>query len=392
MKWLWQNTTQVGFGENAVQEHLDKFVANRSRVLCTFGGGSIDKNGARDDVTKALSKLECEVRWEGGLTANPEYKRCMEVVKSVREFQPDIVIAVGGGSVIDGTKFICCAAKIGENEDAWDTIMIHKNMPSNPYKFGTVLTIPATGSEWNNGFVISRNDIKWKIAAFAAYPYFSLLDPRYTLTLPVRQLRNGVFDAFTHCIDQFLMPPEVPMFDHFWMSILKELVDIGTAVIQPNASIELHERLIMACSFALNQIFTLPKPTYWEIHFIGHILTARYDIDHAATLSMVMVPFLESQLESRKEIYAHTAEFVFGVTTGSTEDKARSLITHIKQFINDLGMPTKVSQWEGVTIHPGDVDSVTDDLMQQATGGKPFGYQNCCTRELNHSILAQIIQ
>ena len=158
MKWIWQNTTQVGFGVNAVKDHLNKFVEPNSKVLCTFGGGSIDKNGCRADVNEALKALNCEVRWEGGIPPNPEYKRLMEIVQVVREFQPSIILAVGGGSIIDGTKFISCAAKLEPNQDAWETILIKHQAPEHPYRFGVILTIPATGSEWNSGFVISRRE------------------------------------------------------------------------------------------------------------------------------------------------------------------------------------------------------------------------------------------
>lgn len=393
MKWIWQNTTQVGFGVNAVKDHLNKFIKPKSKVLCTFGGGSIDKNGCRSDVNEALRALGCEVKWEGGIPANPEYERLMEIVQIVREFQPNILLAVGGGSVIDGTKFICCAATLSSTEDAWDYIMYKHQEPEQTYKFGTVLTIPATGSEWNNGFVISRRETGWKIeSAFpSTYPVFSLIDPRYTMTLPVRQLRNGVFDGFTHVIDQLLYPTKNPMCDDFFFSILKELVEIGPDVIKENSSLELHERLIVACSFALNYIFSFGKEAYWEIHIIGHQLTAKYGIDHGATLAMVMPTFLESQIEERKEIYAKTAESVFGEKEGTIEQKAVALINHIRKFIRKLGLPETVSAWDGSKIENGDVDLVTENIFTQSTDGKPFGYKDCCTKELVHKVLEKVI-
>lgn len=395
MKWLWQNTTQIGFGVNAVKDHLNKFVKPKSKVLCTFGGGSIDRNGVRSDVNSALQSLDCEVKWEGGIPPNPEYKRLMEISAVIREFQPDLLLAVGGGSIIDGTKFLSAASKLPSDQDAWETIMVKHEEPKESYKLGVILTIPATGSEWNNGFVISRREkgLKMGCSLNSAYPYFSLIDPQYTMTLPIRQLRNGVFDAFTHCVDQFCYPPLCPMFDNFWMAIMKELVEIGPQVIKENSSLELHERLCVACSFALNNIFILEKQPQWEIHQIGHQLTAYYEIDHGSSLAMIMPHFLESQIDVRKEIFAKCAEFVFGVNNGTLEEKAHAFIRNIRQFIHQLGMAETVSKWEGAKIMPGDVEKVTREVFIQTTGkeDKSFGLNGCVTPKLVHDIIEKVI-
>jgi alcohol dehydrogenase YqhD (iron-dependent ADH family) len=233
MKWLWVNQTQVGFGVGAVKEHLAKFVKPGLKVICTFGGGSIDQNGARADTQAALDALGCTVAWEGGILANPEYERLKEIVAVVKAAKPDLLLAVGGGSVLDGTKFISSAAKLDDGVDAWDAIMIKHDFPATKVDVGSVLTLPATGSEWNSGFVISRRAIKMKLGSGCnlSFPVFSLLDPNYTLTLPARQLRNGVYDAITHCIDQYLTGQEVPIMDGYWITTFKELVDIGPEVI-----------------------------------------------------------------------------------------------------------------------------------------------------------------
>ena len=392
MKWFWSNTTQVGFGAEAVKEHIPKFVQPGWKVLCTFGGGSIEKNGARADVQAALDQLKCEVRWEGGIPPNPEYDRLMEIAAVAREWKPDLLLAVGGGSILDGTKFISVAACLEEGEDAWDVVMLKKSFTGTPLKFGSVMTLPATGSEWNNGFVVSRRSIKAKLpSAFPkTYPLFSLLDPRYTMTLPVRQLRNGVYDAMTHCIDLFLTSQRVPMMDHFWMAVMKELVDIGPDVVKEGSSYELHERLVVAASFALNQIFTLGKESCAGIHMIGHQLTAKYGIDHGATLAIVTGPFLDTQFEARKPLLAECAEYVFGVREGTEDQKARAFIDRMNQFIDTIGQPRKVSEWEGVVIGPNDVEEVTKMVME-SVGGKPYGHNGCGTEEITRIVLKQVI-
>ena len=393
MKFFWNNTTKIAFGENAVKEHLPNFIKPKSKVLCTFGGGSIDKNGARKDVEEVLKSLNCEVRWEGGIPPNPEYDRLVEIVAVVREFNPDLVLAVGGGSVLDGTKFICLAAKQDQGVDLWETIMINHTNKNEAYPLASVMTLPATGSEWNCGFVVSRRSKGMKLGGGAdvLYPQFSLLDPKYTMTLPVRQLRNGVFDAFTHVVDLFLTPVETPMFDNFWMSILKELYDIGVPLVQPNSSIELHGRLIVAASFALNGLFMFGQIPCVAIHGIGHMLTAKYEIDHGTTLAMVMPAFLESQFEKRKVKYAKVAEFVFGIHNGTVDEKARAFIAALRKWIHDLGIPETVSKWEGAKIAPGDVDELTKMAIQQSGRGKAFGYDGCATEQVVHDVFQKIV-
>ena len=392
MKWLWTNTTQVGFGENVVKEHLKKFIKPHSKVLCTFGGGSIDQNGARSDVTTTLETLECEVKWEGGILANPEFERLMEIVKVVKEFKPDILLSVGGGSCLDGTKFIALASKQEESKDSWG-ILSYGDYPKEAYPIGSIMTLPATGSEWNSNFVISRRLTKEKLAGSCqlTFPIFSLLDPKYTMTLPLRQLRNGLYDAMCHCIDQFLTSEVVPMMDNFWMSIMKELVDISEELLKPNSSLEIHGRLIVACSFALNLIFTLGKSGCWGIHMIGHQLTAQYDIDHAATLAMVTPYFLEELFNERKYLMAKCGEFIFNIKEDNEEEKAKLFIKELRNWIIKIGQPTKVSDWENIQIKENDVENVTQ-MVLNTVGGFSFGFKDQVTPEIVKNILLKVIQ
>jgi alcohol dehydrogenase YqhD (iron-dependent ADH family) len=395
MKWLWLNRTQVAFGVGAVKEHLSRFVKANSRIICTFGGGSIDQNGCRADVQAALDALHCEVTWAGGIQANPDFDQLMKIVALVREKKPDLLLAVGGGSVIDGTKFIVGAAKLPPSEDCW-RILSDGLKPEETYPFGSVLTLPATGSEWNSNFVISWRAKCLKLAGGwpQTFPQFSLVDPVYTMSLPVRQVRNGVYDAITHCIDQFLTGQENPMMDDFWIAVIRELVVIGPEVIKPNSSLELHERLIQAASFALNFIFTLGKEDCWAIHQIGHALTAKYDIDHGATLSIVGPTFLETFVEQRKALLAKCAEGVFGVQTGTQEEKARAFIARLREFIVLIGEPSKVTDWkEGPTpvkIGPNDIDELTKMIME-ANKGQAFGWRGCATEQVVRDVLRKVV-
>jgi alcohol dehydrogenase YqhD (iron-dependent ADH family) len=227
-----------------------------------------------------------------------------------RAFQPDLLLAVGGGSVLDGTQFIALAAGL----DPWD-IAARQEFSGTP--------LPVA---WNCASVISRRSVGQKCGQHfpdCAFPKFSLIDPPCTLTLPVRQLRNGVDDAITHCLDNSLTPVSVPLLEQCCMPVVKELVPIDPNVVKEGSLLELHKWLIMAASFALNGLFQLGKPGYAGIHKLGHQLTAKYGIDHGSTLAICTKGCLESQFEARKAWFAAFAEFVFRVHDGTVEQRAR---------------------------------------------------------------------
>ena len=386
--WIWNNTTQVAFGENSVKEHLKNYLQPKWRVMCLFGGSSIEKNGSKKDVQDVLDELQCEVKWEGGIPANPEYQRLCEILKVAREFKPNFLIAIGGGSIIDGTKFVHAALGIPEDVEPWNVITDSSLHPKDVCGYGVVLTLPASGSEWNNGFVISRHATQEKKSGHFTYPTISIIDPRYTMTLPVRQLRNGIFDSMCHCIDLCLTEKYVPMMNNIMFSIMREIYDISLDLLKPNSSLELHGRLCQAATFCLNSIPVLGLELDVGIHNIGHALTAEYGIDHASTLSMVAPYFLEMFAIQRKATYARAAERIFDICEGTDEEKALAFAHRITQWINDIGQLTKVSQWPGAVIKDGDVDKVTKMVM---AGRTTFGYHGSIKEENVRAILEKVI-
>jgi alcohol dehydrogenase YqhD (iron-dependent ADH family) len=255
-----------------------------------------------------------------------------------------------------------------------------------------VITLPATGSEWNAGFVISRRSISQKRGCSTplAYPQFSLIDPVYTLTLPARQLRNGVYDALTHCLDLSFAPVSLPLLENCYNGLIRERVAIGRDLVKEGSSLELRERLIMAASFAVNGMLTLGKPGCFGIHRIGHQRTVKYGIDHGATLAICTRACLLSQFEARKAWYATAAEIVFGIWSGTVEEKARAFIDELQKFIVDLGLPVKVSDWPGAVVQPGDVEEIVRWVLE--TEGKPaVGDGGSFTEEIVRGILTQVV-
>lgn len=216
-----------------------------------------------------------------------------------------------------------------------------------------------------------------------------MLDPTYQIGLPPRQLRNGVYDAFTHSVDQFLTSAPIALNDDFFLSVVKELVTIGPDVVKPNPPYELVSRLAIACSFACNQVLALGKTQCWGIHGIGHMLTAEYGIDHGSTLSIVSIPFFQAFFEQRKFLLAKSGAFVFDLQ-GTEEEKAKGFIDELRKFIVAIGQPLKVSDVEGVTVKAGDVEKITQMVMK-SRGGKPFGIDGCVTEDIVRSILTQVV-
>jgi len=391
MKFLWANTTQVVFGEGAVKEHISTFIKPGSRILCTYGGGSIEKNGAKSDVDESLSKLECEVRWEGGIPANPEYDRLVEIVAVVKEYKPDLILAVGGGSVLDGTKFIAIASHLQNGEDPWEMITKGR-FPNTFVPFGSVMTIPATGSEWNQGFVISRRSLNAKVSGSRCqitYPTFSLLDPRYTLTLPVRQLKNGLFDSFCHMMEQYCTSEENMLFDNFWLSAIKEVFDIAPLVLSHPPKLETNERLMMCALFGLNKLFGLGKRQCWGIHIMGHQLTGQYNIDHAVTLALIMPKLYRKLFNKRKRLLAKLAEFVFDKRNGSEEEKAVFAIEKIEEFIHTLEMPQCLNNI--VKISEKDLQELMEHL-ESVTGGFGFGFEGQISSQIAREIYEELLK
>ena len=390
MKFFWANTTQVAFGENVVKEYLPKYIKPKSRILITFGGGSIEKNGAKTDVQSVLEKLECIVQWEGGIPANPEFDRLVEIVSVVKHFKPDLILAVGGGSVLDGTKFIALASHLSDDINPWE-MMTKAKFPSTFVPFGSIMTIPATGSEWNQGFVISRRSMNAKVSGSRcqiSYPVFSLLDPKYTLTLPLRQLKNGLFDSFCHMMEQYLTSEEIPLFDNFWISSIKEVFEITPLILSNNINIQNNERLMMCALFGLNKLFGLGKRQCWAIHIIGHQLTGKYNLDHAITLALVMPRVYKKIINLRTPLLANLSEKIFNVQNNNLLEKAEIAIKKIEEFIELLEMPKYLK--DCVNCNKNDIDELMNLLIMNV-GNNSFGFDGQITLKIAKEIFEDLL-
>ena len=338
------NPTHIAFGEGKIAD-LNTLVPEKARVLMLYGGGSIHKNGVYDEVKHALgSRLIAEF---SGIEPNPTYETLMKAVADVKTHQIDFLLAVGGGSVIDGTKFVAAAA-VFEGEDPWEILEKRGNNVSSALPFGSVLTLPATGSEMNSGAVITRTSIHAKLAFGSrhCFPQFSVLDPVKTYTLPVRQVGNGVVDAFVHVMEQYLTyPVNSPVQDRFAEGLLLTLIEEGPKALETPENYEVRANLMWAATMALNGVISTGVPQDWATHMIGHELTALHGLDHAQTLAIVLPAMLRVRKDAKREKLLQFAARVWQIQEGDEDARIEAAISRMQAFFEQMGVKTRLQDY-----------------------------------------------
>jgi len=337
------NPTNLVFGKGQI-EKLGSLVPKNAKILLAYGGGSIFKNGVYDQVKSALSGFE--IVEFGGIEPNPHFETLMKAIEVVKEKNIDFILAVGGGSVIDGVKFISGATYYDGDpmEILKKRILIKEGSKVIP--FGTVLTLPATGSEMNSGSVVTINATQEKLAfgGSALFPKFSICDPTVITSLPERQIQNGIIDAFTHVMEQYLTyPHEGYLQDRIAEGILQTLIEIGPKVVQNPSDYALASNYMWCCTMALNGLIQKGVPSDWATHMIGHELTALYQIDHARTLAIIAPNLYKVMFETKKQKLAQYGKRIFGLT-GSDDEIAAKAIDKTTDFFHTMGMKTKLSE------------------------------------------------
>jgi len=336
----YHNPVNIVFGKDTIAK-LARLVPEQARVLLTIGGGSVRKNGVLDQVRQALGDRTV-IEFEG-IEPNPLFETLMKAVEIGRSEKVDFLLAVGGGSVLDGTKFI--AAAIPFEGDCWDAV---KGAPiSRALPVGSVLTLPATGSEMNCYAVISRksNQEKHGMGSPLLYPVFSILDPQATFTLPPRQTANGVVDAFVHVCEQYMTyPVNSPLQDRQAEAILETLVEEGPRALANPTDYASRANVMWCATQALNGLLGSGVPGDWSTHTIGHELTAFYGMDHAQTLAVVMPGVWRHRFEAKKEKLAQFGRRVWGLS-GDTETVAFDAILRTEAFFESLGVSTRLAPY-----------------------------------------------
>lgn len=341
--FIFQNPTKIVFGKDQIAK-LSTEVPKNAKILMLYGGGSIMKNGIYDQVKNALSAFD--VLEFGGIPANPEYAVLMDALAVIKKEKITFLLAVGGGSVIDGTKFLSAAACY-TGELPWNILSEGKPVLEG-LPFGTVLTLPATGSEMNSGAVITRKETKEKrvMGGPGLFPLFSILDPQVIKSIPQNQLANGIVDAFTHVMEQYMTYPAGGLLqDRMAESILQTLVEIAPVIMKDPTDYQAASNFMWSCTMALNGLIAEGVPTDWAVHMMGHELTALFGIDHARTLAIIAPNHYRYNFESKKEKLAQYATRVWNVTEGTVDDKANVAIERTEEFFHSLGIATKLSEY-----------------------------------------------
>ncbi len=375
----YQNPTNIVFGEGQISA-LAKLVPANAKVLLTYGGGSIKHNGVYEQVMKALDGFE--VIEFSGIEPNPSFETLLKAIDLVKSEGITYLLPVGGGSVIDGTKFI--AAAVCYEGDPWD-ILSRRAKLTDAMPLGCVLTLPATGTESNGNSVVTRYSTQEKLSFSSplVYPQFAVLDPTVTFSLPPKQVANGVVDAFVHVMEQYMTyPVNAPVQDRFAEGLLLTLIEQGPLALSDPQNYDVRANVMWAATMALNGLIGQGVPQDWATHMIGHEITAVYGLDHAQTLAVVLPALLAEQRAQKREKLLQFGRRVWNLQHADEERLIDEAISHTRAFFEQMGVPTRLADYG---IKADAVDVLVEKLQQHQM--LKLGEHGDITLEVSRKIL-----
>lgn len=356
LNFNFKNQTEILFGKGQIKEAKSRLPKD-AKVLLLYGGGSIKRNGVYDDVVKLLDGVSFEEF--AGVEPNPTLQTLMQAVELVRAKQLNFILAVGGGSVIDGAKFVAAAAHF--DGEPWD-ILAKGAAFSAALPIGAVLTLPATGSESNGNSVVTNKATSQKRAfgSDMVQPVFAVLDPVYTFSLPIKQVGNGVVDAFVHVIEQYLTyPVNAPLQDRFAEGILQTLISEGPKALATPQDYDVRANVMWSATMALNGLIGKGVPQDWATHMIGHELTALFGLDHAQTLAIVLPTLMYVQREQKRQKLLQFGQRVFNISSGTEDEVIDKTIKATQDFFEHMGVKTRLSDYN---LAAADIDKLVANL------------------------------
>ncbi len=384
LNFSFHNPTKIYFGEAQIQAIAEEIPIS-AKVLIAYGGGSIKKNGVYQQVVDALTDHTC---FEfSGIEPNPSYDTLMKAQAVIKEHNIDYLLAVGGGSVVDGAKFIAAAA-LFEGDEPWD-ILAKQSPVKSALPLGTVLTLPATGSESNGNSVVTRDGTKLPFSSPLVKPLFAVLDPQVTLSLSDRQISNGVVDAFVHIIEQYLTyPVNGKVQDRFAEGLLLTLIEEGPKALQAEhkEDLEIRANIMWSATMALNGLIGAGVPQDWSTHMIGHELTGGFGIDHARTLSIILPAVMKVKRQEKREKLLQFSERVWHINDTDEENKIDKAIALTEAFFQQMQVPTRLAE---VNITASDIDGLVEKLASH--GMTALGEHSDITIDVSRQILTEAL-
>jgi NADP-dependent alcohol dehydrogenase len=378
LNFTFHNPTQIFFGEDQIAA-IAKEIPADAKILVTYGGGSIKSNGVYEQVSTALK----DHNWIefSGIEPNPQFDTLMKAVNVVKAEGITYLLAVGGGSVVDGTKFIAAAARF-EGDEPWD-ILAKQAQVKDAVPLSCVLTLPATGSESNIGAVVTRDTTKLAFMSPFVRPVFAVLDPKVTLSLSERQVANGVVDAFVHTMEQYLtFPVNAKVQDRFSEGLLMNLIEEGPKVLANPDDLEVRSNIMWSATMALNGLIGSGVPQDWSTHMIGHELTGQYGIDHARTLAIILPAVMKVQREQKRGKLVQYAQRVWNIVDGTEDEVIDQAIEKTEAFFKAMGMPVRLTDADL------DAESIENVLAQlELHGMTSLGEHGDMTPEVNRKVL-----
>ena len=372
--FVFQNTTKLVFGRGQIAQ-LQTLIEKDKKVLITFGGGSVKRNGVYEQVREALKDHNTVEFW--GIEPNPAVETLRKAIKLGLDEKVDMVLAVGGGSVLDGTKLIAAGIACPDT-DAW--AIVKTGTATKQIPFASVMTLPATGSEMNNGAVISCHETKEKFVFRGDYPVFSILDPETTYSLPKHQIACSLADIVVHCFEQYMTTPgQSRVLDRWAEGVIATAMEVAPLVQADQHNYDVMADYMYSATMALNNFIRMGVTQDWSTHQIGHELTALCGVTHGESLAIVYPGTAEVLREQKKAKLLQFGERVLGICEGSEDERVDQVIARIEAFFKSLGLATRLSE-KGIGVdvveeiarrfnergvHFGEAKNVTGDVARE---------------------------
>lgn len=376
-KFVYEYATKVYFGEGAAKEHLEAAVSGYGEnVMLAYGGGSVKKNGIYDEVKRILEKAGKKVTDFSGIMSNPTYAKVQEGAKLAKENQIDFILAVGGGSVSDCCKIVAAQAKT--EKDLWEMEMTEHQFPTEVIPMGVIVTASGTGSEMNNGAVITNEEKRIKGGMAAAAPRFAILDPAYTATVPRMQVISGAFDTLSHAMETYFGNSDQDnVSDDVALSIMRNTVANMKRLMENIDDMQARSNLMWDSAMAENGILKVGRVTDFQAHQMEHQLGAYTDCNHGQGLAVIHPAYYRHIVKNAEAKFARFGKEVFGV------DTAEKAVEALADFIKSCGLPTKMSELKSRV-------EITPELLRKVADSCNIIKSN--PRELTHDEIYDILK